>query len=154
MSDPFYCFTRTEYPKARAWWVHTGNCAAMGGSQGDQSTPARDTTKRGKRALRLAVCAAVMWLMVGSWAGPLGGSLSDVQDNDDATFLPSAAKSTVVSKGQTFLQPILQSHHAQIISPLDWGAPSMKILATRASKSNSATTGTTLSSGSCASSKL
>ena len=45
----------------------------MGGSQGDQSTPAKDTIKRGKRALRLAVCAAVIWLMDGSWAGPWAG---------------------------------------------------------------------------------
>jgi RND superfamily putative drug exporter len=74
----------------------------MAKSEGKQSTPARNTTKSGRRALWLAVGAAVMWLMVGSWAGPLAGSLSDVQENDNATFLPSSAESTIVSEEQEF----------------------------------------------------
>lgn len=74
----------------------------MAKSKGKQSTPARNTTKSGRRALWLAVGAAVMWLMVGSWAGPLAGSLSDVQENDNATFLPSSAESTIVSEEQEF----------------------------------------------------
>jgi RND superfamily putative drug exporter len=74
----------------------------MAKSEGKQSTPARNTTKSGRRALWLAVSAAVMWLMVGSWAGPLAGSLSDVQENDNATFLPSSAESTIVSEEQEF----------------------------------------------------
>ena len=74
----------------------------MAKSEGKQSTPARNTTKSGRRALWLAVGAAVMWLMLGSWAGPLAGSLSDVQENDNATFLPSSAESTIVSEEQEF----------------------------------------------------
>jgi RND superfamily putative drug exporter len=74
----------------------------MAKSEGKKSTPARNTTKSGRRALWLAVGAAVMWLMVGSWAGPLAGSLSDVQENDNATFLPSSAESTIVSEEQEF----------------------------------------------------
>ena len=74
----------------------------MAKSEGKQSTPARNTTKSGRRALWLAVGAAVMWLLVGSWAGPLAGSLSDVQENDNATFLPSSAESTIVSEEQEF----------------------------------------------------
>ena len=74
----------------------------MAKSEGKQSTPARNTTKSGRRALWLAVGAAVMWLIVGSWAGPLAGSLSDVQENDNATFLPSSAESTIVSEEQEF----------------------------------------------------
>ena len=74
----------------------------MSKSKGRQSTPAGNTTKSSRRALWLAVGAAVMWLMVGSWAGPLAGSLSDVQENDNATFLPSSAESTIVSEEQEF----------------------------------------------------
>ncbi len=60
----------------------------------------KSATKRGRRALWLAVGAAVVWLMIGSWAGPLAGSLSEVQENDSATFLPASAESTVVSDEQ------------------------------------------------------
>ena len=74
----------------------------MSKSKGKQATPAGNTTKSSRRALWLAVGAAVMWLMVGSWAGPLAGSLSDVQENDNATFLPSSAESTIVSEEQEF----------------------------------------------------
>ncbi|MDE0975033.1 MAG: MMPL family transporter [Candidatus Nanopelagicales bacterium] len=74
----------------------------MSKSKGKQTTPAGNTTKSSRRALWLAVGAAVMWLMVGSWAGPLAGSLSDVQENDNATFLPSSAESTIVSEEQEF----------------------------------------------------
>ena len=74
----------------------------MSKSKGKQFTPAGNTTKSSRRALWLAVGAAVMWLLVGSWAGPLAGSLSDVQENDNATFLPSSAESTIVSEEQEF----------------------------------------------------
>ena len=60
----------------------------------------KNSVKRGRRALWLAVGAAVIWLMIGSWAGPLAGSLSEVQENDSATFLPASSESTVVSEEQ------------------------------------------------------
>lgn len=60
----------------------------------------KSSVKRGRRALWLAVGAAVIWLMIGSWAGPLAGSLSEVQENDSATFLPASSESTVVSEEQ------------------------------------------------------
>ena len=66
---------------------------------GENST-AKSSVKRGRRALWLAVGAAVLWLMIGSWAGPLAGSLSEVQENDAATFLPASSESTVVSEEQ------------------------------------------------------
>jgi len=65
-----------------------------------ENKPGKNATKRGRRALWLAVGAAIVWLMVGSWAGPLAGSLSEVQENDSATFLPASAESTVVSEEQ------------------------------------------------------
>lgn len=60
----------------------------------------KNSVKRGRRALWLAVGAAVIWLMIGSWAGPLAGSLSEVQENDSATFLPASSESTLVSEEQ------------------------------------------------------
>lgn len=60
----------------------------------------KSSVKRGRRALWLAVSAAVIWLVIGSWAGPLAGSLSEVQENDAATFLPASSESTVVSEEQ------------------------------------------------------
>ena len=60
----------------------------------------KNSTKRGRRALWLAVGAAVIWLMIGSWAGPLAGSLSEVQVNDNAAFLPASSESTVVNEEQ------------------------------------------------------
>jgi RND superfamily putative drug exporter len=44
------------------------------------------------------VGAAVIWLIIGSWAGPLAGSLSEVQENDNASFLPASSESTVVNE--------------------------------------------------------
>ncbi|HBK38525.1 MAG TPA: hypothetical protein DDZ31_01075 [Actinobacteria bacterium] len=102
MSEPSCCSTRTRYQREFARSAQIGDAQAMAKSEGKQSTPARNTTKSGRRALWLAVGAAVMWLMVGSWAGPLAGSLSDVQENDNATFLPSSAESTIVSEEQEF----------------------------------------------------
>jgi hypothetical protein len=52
-----------------------------------ENSSAKNSTKRGRRALWLAVGAAVIWLVIGSWAGPLAGSLSEVQENDAAKNL-------------------------------------------------------------------
>ena len=60
----------------------------------------KNSVKRGRRALWLAIGAAVVWLLIGSWAGPLAGSLSEVQENDNASFLPASAESTVVNDEQ------------------------------------------------------
>jgi putative drug exporter of the RND superfamily len=66
----------------------------------NDNASAKNSTKKGRRALWLAVGAAVIWLMIGSWAGPLAGSLSEVQENDSATFLPASSESTVVNEEQ------------------------------------------------------
>lgn len=71
--------------------------------QRDQITPEPNLTSRSKRA-RIAtwsaVGVAIVWLLIGSWAGPLAGSLSQVQENDNAAFLPASAESTLVSEEQ------------------------------------------------------
>lgn len=43
---------------------------------------------------------ALGWLLVSSWAGPLAGQLTQVQENDNAAFLPASAESTLVSDEQ------------------------------------------------------
>jgi len=48
----------------------------------------------------LAVAIAIAWLIIGSFAGPLSGKLSEVQKNDNASFLPASAESTVVANEQ------------------------------------------------------
>jgi putative drug exporter of the RND superfamily len=46
----------------------------------------------------LAIAVVIGWLAFGSWAGPLSGQLSSVQENDNASFLPASAESTLVAK--------------------------------------------------------
>ncbi len=40
---------------------------------------------------------AIGWLLIGSAVGPLSGKLSEVQTNDNASFLPASAESTLVA---------------------------------------------------------
>src|SRR5690625_4593938 len=57
---------------------------------------------RGRAALRGGVLVAVVlaWLGVVGLGGPAIGSLSQVQENDNAAFLPTDAESTQVSEIQ------------------------------------------------------
>ena len=68
------------------------------------TTTTESVTSNGSRRARIAtwvaVGIAIAWLLVGSWAGPLAGSLSQVQENDNAAFLPASAESTLVSDEQ------------------------------------------------------
>ena len=66
------------------------------------STPApQDTRQRnGRRAVWLAVAVAIAWLLIGSIAGPLSGKLNEVSTNDNASFLPASAESTLVANEQ------------------------------------------------------
>lgn len=62
---------------------------------------ARSGSQRARIATWIAVGVAIAWLVVGSWAGPLAGSLSQVQENDNAAFLPATAESTLVADEQS-----------------------------------------------------
>ena len=53
--------------------------------------------RKGRGAVWLAIGVAIAWLLIGSFAGPLAGKLSEVQKNDNASFLPASAESTVVA---------------------------------------------------------
>ncbi|MDX6260862.1 MAG: putative drug exporter of the superfamily, partial [Kribbellaceae bacterium] len=49
-------------------------------------------------AWRAGVAAVLIaWLVLGSIGGPTVGKLSEVQENDNANFLPKQAESTLVS---------------------------------------------------------
>ncbi len=54
--------------------------------------------KSGRWVWRAAIAAVlVAWLLVGSLGGPTVGRLSEVQENDNANFLPKQAESTLVA---------------------------------------------------------
>lgn len=61
----------------------------------NDALPAR--SRAGRRAVWLAVAVAIGWLLVGGAVGPLSGKLSEVQTNDNASFLPASAESTLVA---------------------------------------------------------
>ena len=54
----------------------------------------------GRKAVWIAIGVAVLWLVFGSVAGPLAGKLNEVQTNDNASFLPASAESTLVANEQ------------------------------------------------------
>jgi RND superfamily putative drug exporter len=64
------------------------------------STPGTTRQRTGRRAVWLAVAVAIGWLLIGSVAGPLSGKLSEVSTNDNASFLPASAESTLVANQQ------------------------------------------------------
>jgi RND superfamily putative drug exporter len=57
-------------------------------------------SKAGRRAVWIAVAVAIGWLLIGSVAGPLSGKLSEVSSNDNASFLPASAESTLAANEQ------------------------------------------------------
>ena len=59
-----------------------------------------DRTSSARKGVWLAIGVAIIWLLISSWAGPLAGSLSQVQENDNAAFLPASAESTLVAEEQ------------------------------------------------------
>ncbi|MGZ4776605.1 MAG: MMPL family transporter [Oryzihumus sp.] len=68
-------------------------------------TPEQENAERAKapgrtRAVRLVAVLLVVlaWFAIGSVGGPLVGKLSEVQKNDNASFLPKSAESTEVQK--------------------------------------------------------
>ncbi|MEI6361732.1 MAG: MMPL family transporter [Actinomycetes bacterium] len=63
----------------------------------DTVTETTTRSKAGRRAVWLAVAVAVGWLLIGSAVGPLSGKLNEVQTNDNASFLPASAESTLVA---------------------------------------------------------
>lgn len=63
----------------------------------DQS-PDRQRARRPRKVLLGAVLVLLAWLVVGGLGGQAQGKLSGVQSNDNATFLPQNAESTLVNE--------------------------------------------------------
>lgn len=63
-----------------------------------QPPPIRGRATGAVRRGALLVLALVAWLAVGAVGGPLVGRLSEVQTNDNASVLPSAAEATTVER--------------------------------------------------------
>ncbi|MBU6245067.1 MAG: MMPL family transporter [Actinomycetales bacterium] len=67
-------------------------------------TPADASPRRQRRSARRAIWAAVgvvvAWFLISGAVGPLSGQLSQVQENDNASFLPASAESTLVADEQ------------------------------------------------------
>ena len=64
-------------------------------------SPEPDDTRASARRPRLAIWGALLvvlaWLVIGGLGGAAQGKLAGVQSNDNSTFLPKNAESTLVS---------------------------------------------------------
>jgi RND superfamily putative drug exporter len=73
-----------------------GHTAGSAGGDGSRGRTGRRT--RGRWAWRAAIAAVLIgWLVLGALGGPAVGKLSEVQENDNANFLPKQAESTLVA---------------------------------------------------------
>ncbi len=61
-------------------------------------SPEQRQRSRARRGVWLAVIVAIGWVLISGVVGPLSGQLSQVQKNDNASFLPASAESTLVAK--------------------------------------------------------
>ncbi len=68
------------------------------GSSESRSATRSSDARRPRRVLIGAVLVILAWLVVGGLGGAAQGKLSGVQSNDNATFLPKNAESTLVSQ--------------------------------------------------------
>ncbi|HEX6916625.1 MAG TPA: hypothetical protein VF140_01010, partial [Phycicoccus sp.] len=69
---------------------------AGGGPSGPDESCAR--ARRPRAVIWGAVLVLLAWFVVGALGGQAQGKLSGVQSNDNATFLPENAESTLVSE--------------------------------------------------------
>jgi len=69
----------------------------------EQSGTSSDAAKQRRTARRgvwAAIAVVIAWFLISGAAGPLSGRLSEVQENDNASFLPASAESTLVADEQ------------------------------------------------------
>jgi RND superfamily putative drug exporter len=60
--------------------------------------PSHRRPARSRRPLLFTAIALIAWFVLGSVLGPVSGKLSEVQKNDNASFLPASAQSTRVNE--------------------------------------------------------
>ncbi|MFN8096762.1 MAG: MMPL family transporter [Dermatophilaceae bacterium] len=70
----------------------------MSDYEGRRRAVAEGRTRRRPSPRWLGLVAILLWLVIGGIGGPLVGRLSEVQKNDNASFLPANAESTEVAK--------------------------------------------------------
>lgn len=89
-----------------------------------QTTAAEPKTqrRRARGAIWLAIGVAIAWLMLSGAAGPLSGRLSEVQSNDNASFLPASAESTLVANEQAKFSESTSFPILVVVSRPDGGA--------------------------------
>ena len=73
--------------------------ASSAPSPSNSSEPAKQR-RTARRAIWAAIAVVVAWFLISGAAGPLSGRLSEVQENDNASFLPASAESTLVADEQ------------------------------------------------------
>ena len=82
-----------------------------------------DRTPSARRGVWLAIAVAIGWLLISSWAGPLAGQLSQVQENDNAFKLDEhvcgiATRNNVDASGTMFgrCSSPHPRHHASMLN--------------------------------------
>ncbi|MEO8851115.1 MAG: MMPL family transporter [Allobranchiibius sp.] len=70
----------------------------------DESSRSANKLLNGKLRIALPALIVVLWLLIGSVAGPAAGKLGEVASNDPASFLPTSAEATKVADLQKGFQ--------------------------------------------------
>ena len=86
------------------------------------SSDPRTQRRKARGWIWLAIAVAVGWLLVGGGVGQLSGKLSEVQSNDNASFLPASAESTMVAEEQKQFTEVRSFPILIVVSRPDGGA--------------------------------
>ena len=94
-----------------------------------RTTRTPDAARRPRKVLLGAVLVLLAWLVVGGLGGAAQGKLSGVQSNDNATFLPQNAESTLVSEAVARFSDSTELPYLVVVERTDGGALSADDLA-------------------------
>ncbi len=94
-----------------------------------RTTRTPDAARRPRKVLLGAVLVLLAWLVVGGLGGAAQGKLSGVQSNDNATFLPQNAESTLVGEAVARFSDSTELPYLVVVERTDGGALSADDLA-------------------------
>ena len=97
---------------------------------GPQPTDERGAARRPRWALLGAVVVILLWLGVGAFGGQAQGKLSGVQSNDNSTFLPAKAESTLVTDAVARFSDSTELPYLVVVERRDGAALDAQDLAT------------------------